>query len=198
MLSQTKAQKDGVAYFFCNHDEKNRRENLPILQSLVRQLAAPKSNTSFIRRSLQEARDRAVKRGSRLGPSDCLNQLVESTNLYSTTVIVLDALDEVDTEELGDLIQSLEDIMSRTQDGKIKVFISSRPKEEIGLTYDSKSTVIIQATDNRSDIEKFIDEEMGRHEKTKPQSVVNTKRDEIKERLLQKWTTYMFAASDKA
>jgi hypothetical protein len=89
------SQIEGFAYFCCNRAELARREALTVLRSLVRQLAAASHQTLSIRKSVREARDKATDRASKLGLSEWLDQFLESFNLYSTTFIILDALDEV-------------------------------------------------------------------------------------------------------
>lgn len=175
------AQLDGLAFFFCNHDEPDRRKALPILRSLVRQLAAPKSNESAVRKSLREARERAINQGSHLGLSECRDQLIGSFDLYSTTFIVIDALDEVLSDELDVLIRELQCVLSRTQDRRVKLFVASRPEERIDIGYSSSPTVIINAGDNKIDIEKFINAQMDTFRDTHPDpnTAVNIRREKI-------------------
>ncbi|KGO61281.1 NACHT nucleoside triphosphatase [Penicillium expansum] len=174
------AQKNGLAFFFCNHAETERRETLSILQSLVRQLAAPKSNNIAVRKSLQEARGRAVAQSSHLGLSECRNQLLESLDLYSTTVIIVDALDEVSSEEIHHLTKELDYIMSQSRDKTVKLFISSRPEEAIRIAYNLSPTITINALDNRADIEKVL---IARLE-TSQNPKVNGRKEEIAESIL--------------
>lgn len=178
---------EGFAYFFCNRDEQNRYEALPVLRSLVRQLAGPKSNTQSVRKSLQEARDKAEDRASQFGLSDCDHQLLESFNLYSTTFIVLDALDEVLDRELDLLMERLDDISRRVQAGrKVKLFVASRPEKEIARLYGSGPTVIIHASNNNADIERFVKMELDTFAKKYPNSDVNTMKSEIITTILDK------------
>lgn len=177
----------GLAFFFCNHAEKDRREALPVLRSLVRQLAAPKSNTHAARRGLREARRRATDKGSNLGLSECRHQLLDSFNSYSETTVIIDALDELVNEELVLLIKEINNIISDLRDRtKVKIFVSSRPDEEVGVAFNSGPTVTIQATDNRNDIEKFVINELDEFGKSHPRSVVNLRRKKITEHILDK------------
>ncbi|KAJ5963671.1 Aldehyde dehydrogenase C-terminal [Penicillium vulpinum] len=171
---------EGVGYFFCKKDEKDRRESLPVLRSLVRQLAAPKNSTKSVRKSLRDAREKATDRASRLGSSECHRQLVESFKLYSTSVIILDAFDEILDDELDILIEALDDAIAETKDkGRVKLFVASRPEKNIGAKYGSNSTIIIQAQDNKKDIEKFVIHEMEKFGKKHPNSDVNSMKDTI-------------------
>lgn len=181
------SQMEGFAFFFCNRDEPDRRQALPVLQSLVRQLAAPKNDTQSIRKSLQEARTKAVDKASKLGLSDCHGQLLESFNLYPKTFIVLDALDEVLDDELDLLIESLDDLVGKVEAGKIvKLFVASRPEKGIARMYGSGPTVIIHAGDNKADIERFVTMEMDKFEKRYPDSDVTSMRETIITTILDK------------
>lgn len=181
------SQMEGFAFFFCNRDEQNRRQALSVLRSLVRQLAAPKDNTQSVRKSLQEARQKTIGRASELGLSDCHGQLLESFNLYPRTFIVLDALDEVLDDELDLLMEKLDDLVGKTEAGnKVKLFVASRPEKEIARMYGSGPTVIINAGDNKADIERFVKMEMDTIEKRYPNSDVALMKEKITTTILDK------------
>ncbi|KAJ6110902.1 Aldehyde dehydrogenase C-terminal [Penicillium sp. IBT 16267x] len=195
-IDNTESRMHGLAFFFCNHAEKDRREALPVLRSLVRQLAAPKSNTHAARRGLREARKRATDNGSDLGLSECRHQLLDSFNSYSETIVILDALDELDNEELVSLVKELNNIISKTRDRLgVKIFVSSRPIQEIGLAFSSSPTVTIQATDNRNDIEKSLIMELDIFEKGHPNSVINSRKKEIMKIFLEKCDNIFLVAA---
>lgn len=158
-----------------------------MLRSLVRQFAAPKGSTESVRKSLQDARERATNRASQLNSSECCHQLVEAFNLYSTSVIILDALDEVLDDELDILVEALEDAIAESKDrGRVKLFVASRPEKNIGAKYGSSSTVIIQAQDNKKDIEKFVTKEMDKFEKRHPNSELAAMKDTVVRVILEK------------
>ncbi|OQE91830.1 hypothetical protein PENNAL_c0008G02558 [Penicillium nalgiovense] len=152
------SQMEGFGYFFCNQDEKNRREALPVLRSFT--------SASKLK---------------------CCHQLVEAFNLYSTSVIILDALDEVLDDELDILVEALEDAIAESKDrGRVKLFVASRPEKNIGAKYGSSSTVIIQAQDNKKDIEKFVTKEMDKFEKRHPNSELAAMKDTVVRVILEK------------
>ncbi|KAJ6007575.1 hypothetical protein N7540_011551 [Penicillium herquei] len=149
----------GFAYFFCNRDEDDRRRSSPVLRSLVRQLATTSSIDKSIRGSLQKLWRKSEKDGFRLdfGRSDCQNQLFESFNTYPITFVVLDALDEVNKEDLRILLKDIRDIMSKTEN-TVKLFVASRP--EVGVPHRMWPTITIQARDNFEDIKKYVEGEI--------------------------------------
>lgn len=181
------SQLEGFAYFFCNRDEQDRREALPVFRSLVRQLAGPKRDEQSVRKSLQEACDKAKDRATQLGLSDCHNQLLESFNLYQTTFVVLDALDEVDDNELDLLMEGLDNLATEVEHGHtLKIFVASRPEKEIARMYDSGPTVTIQATDNKADIERFVRMEIDTIKRRDPRSDIIKMKDKIITTILDK------------
>lgn len=148
----------GFAYFYCNRNEEERRDPLCILQSYVRQLSTAIGSTGHIRKSLQVASDEARCQGSHLGLEACKAQLLESVNGYSQTTIIIDALDECYEQSRWQLIDVIQDLVS-ISDRPLKVFISSRPHEDIKTQFSGKN-IEIHAINNQGDIEKFVNAEI--------------------------------------
>ncbi|GMF80116.1 unnamed protein product [Aspergillus oryzae] len=136
-------------------EEELRRKSLHVLRCFVRQLASPLSDCQSVRISLQEAWRAAKDRGSDLNLDACKAQLLSSFNLYSKTIIVLDALDEVAVNERRQLIRVLDELVSQST-STVKVFIASRPDGDISFQFASKLNVQIRAADNMEDIDKFV------------------------------------------
>lgn len=184
-MGTEESQPEGFAYFFCNRDEDSRRRFLPILQSLVRQLATPKNKAERVRKGLQLAREKALDNGSDLGPEECQDQIVESFDLFSRTIIVLDALDEVSDEELNRLMKTLDTAISKTT-RKAMLFIASRPETRINLRYKLSPTIKIQAEDNIKDIERHVNKRLDEFEEDYPDSDVSLMADHIRQTILSK------------
>ncbi|KAJ5737600.1 NACHT nucleoside triphosphatase [Penicillium malachiteum] len=147
----------GFAYFFCNRDENDRRRSSPVLRSLVRQLATTTSIDKSIRGSLQKLWKKSKKENLDFGRSDCQNQLLESFDTYPTTFVVLDALDEVNTEDIRVLLKDIRNNMSKTEN-VVKLFVASRP--EVGVPHRLWPTITIQSRDNFEDIKKYVEGEV--------------------------------------
>ncbi|QRD90698.1 ankyrin repeat-containing protein [Aspergillus flavus] len=154
--NSTCTQNQDFAFFYCYREEELRRKSLHVLRCFVRQLAGPLSDCQSVRISLQEAWRAAKDRGSDLNLDACKAQLLSSFNLYSKTIIVLDALDEVAVNERRQLIRVLDELDSQST-STVKVFIASRPDGDISFQFASKPNVQIRAADNMEDIDKFID-----------------------------------------
>ncbi|KUM61479.1 hypothetical protein ACN42_g5642 [Penicillium freii] len=148
----------GFAYFYCNRNEEERRDPLCILQSYVRQLSTAFGSTGHIRKGLQVVSDEARRQGSHLGLVACKTQLLESVNRYSQTTIIIDALDECYEQSRWKLIDVIRHLVFYSN-RPLKVFISSRPHEDIKTQF-SKRNIEIHAINNQSDIEKFVNAEI--------------------------------------
>ena len=91
-----------------------------------------------------------------------------STNLADEPIIiVVDALDEADEAERGDLLRSLEKILQESQN-VVKIFVSSRNDGDIVDALEHYSNINIEEGMNGEDIRKFAE--------YKVQEAIETKR----------------------
>lgn len=157
-LLESSSDHAGFAFFYCNRNEEKRRDPLSVLQSYVRQLSTAVGSTGHIRKKLKIVSNETRRQGSHLGFDACKTQLMESINEYSQTVIILDALDECDDYSRWQLIDVIRDLASKS-DRPLKVFISSRPDNDIKTQFSGKN-IEIQAINNQGDIEKFVNAEI--------------------------------------
>ncbi|KAH6983522.1 hypothetical protein BKA56DRAFT_549075 [Ilyonectria sp. MPI-CAGE-AT-0026] len=170
--------QEGVAYFYCNRNEEERRQPLSIFQSYVRQLAAPQGRPAHMRTRLKKLCLETRQKGSVLNFGSCEDELLESINGYSKTTLILDALDECEQESRWDLVSAMERLMSKAKK-TLKIFIASRPDAETRDLFTSHPNIEIQARDNQADIEKFVIAEInkgGRQRRISPrlrQKIVN-------------------------
>ncbi|KAJ6110911.1 beta-glucosidase [Penicillium sp. IBT 16267x] len=196
------SQIEGLAFFFCNRDEQNRREASPVLRSLVRQLATPKtkSHNESIRTTLQKAREECDDKGMQLTIEHCRDQLAQSFKLYSTTVLIIDALDEMLDKELGILIEELDGVIGGQGDTRrVKLFVASRPEKDIRARYGSSQTIVVSSEDNQHDIEEYITAEMEKFGKKHPTSDVYSMKEEIIHVILDKCDSmFLWAALQMA
>lgn len=161
-LLSSSPNQEGFAFFYCNRNEKERRELLPILQSYTRQLSTATRHPRDIRKSLQDLCHEKRRGASVLDSKACQEQLLESANLYPKTTLVLDALDECDWDTRDRLVETINFLLSRSE-RPLKVFISSRPDPDIQRQFQSRPNIEVQATNNQADIEKFVNEEIAKH-----------------------------------
>lgn len=149
----------GLAFFYCDRGQPDLQDPLLTLQSFVRQLSTSPRYSKMMRKSLIELYRENRTNGLKLGFDACKQQLLESVNLYPQTIIILDGLDECDAEWRGKLITILASLVKHAQH-PVKIFISSRREQDIVRLLPVRSTIEIDANDNRDDIEKFIEKKM--------------------------------------
>lgn len=116
-----------------------------------------------MRKKLRDLWHETTLRGSDLGFEACREQLLESVNLYPRTTLVLDALDECEPDSRRKLVDAIKHLLSKSE-RPLKVFISSRPDQDIKHQFLSEPNIEIQARHNEKDIRKFVDEEIIHHE----------------------------------
>ncbi|KAI0966492.1 hypothetical protein F4678DRAFT_449592 [Xylaria arbuscula] len=182
-LLERSPNQQGLAFFYCDRNEEERRKPLSILRSFVRQLSTTIKNPDYIRTELRDCYRKARSNGSGLSFKTCKEQLLESINLYSQTTLVLDALDECEPNLRGQILEVIEDLISRSENG-LKIFISSRPDRDIKDRFLKTPNIEIQATDNEEDIQKFVREKIVLHGNWKDMS--QDLRDTIVEKLYAK------------
>ena len=166
MQPPTNVSQDGfaggptaLAYFYCHRNEEPRRDPKVIMASIVKQLTVP-----FLPRMPEQvvkSYDKRVKDGFASGcleAPECQDLIVSLIGLYSKVTVVIDALDEVPSDERGMLLDKLKIILSPN----VKIFISSRNDVPIRLQLEKLPDHYIDSTDNKSDIERFVQREVGR------------------------------------
>ncbi|KAF8247054.1 hypothetical protein K440DRAFT_661671 [Wilcoxina mikolae CBS 423.85] len=154
---------EAVAYFYCNRNELQRQNPEVILRTIIQQLSSY-GNSGLPKCVISKYKERN-KNGVALGPPlfhDSLNLLIEILDIHSSTVIVIDALDEIDSKfRRQEFLQALKYIISASQN-LVKLFVASRDDTDISLALDNVPNLYINAEDNKDDIERFIKHEVAR------------------------------------
>jgi hypothetical protein len=174
---------EGFAFFYCNRGEEDRRDPLSVLRIFVRQLSTVAYSPGKMRGKLRSLRRETMLKGSDLSFEACREQLLESVNLYPKTTLVLDALDECNPESRRHLVDAIELLLQQSC-RPLKVFISSRPDRDIRDRFLPRPNIEIQAIDNQVDIEKFVKEEIARHQRWK--EITPSLKDDIVNTILER------------
>lgn len=178
-------KNEGFAFFYCNRTETNRGDALTIVQSYVRQLATSANNPESMQIKLKELCKKAEEMGKTLNYDTCSDQILASSNMYSKTTLVIDALDECDQDSRDQLIETFNFLVSESKNA-IKIFISSRPDQDVQAKLDQERSVsvTIQASHNKPDIDKFLQKELDRL--SKKAALIGRMKGKIIERLLER------------
>ena len=153
-----KAPQEALAYFYCDRNQADRQSPEQVMKSFVRQLSTPR-DSDMIPSCIEKCYVEKEKPGfasSSLTFQECSALIRELSTMYTKITLVLDALDECDRSTRNDLITEIDDLVSSSTSCVIKVFISSRPDRDIKYRFQVGPNVCISATENESDIKKFI------------------------------------------
>ena len=156
--------REALAYFYCSRTSGHSERGDPakILSTILLQLSCPLRGLP-LKPPIVNRYNSEKALGSRqasLGLKDCedlLTELVEK--YYSHVTIVLDALDEVNSEKRWKLLKYLT-FLSQPRKTIVKVFVSSRSESDIKDHFETLENVCINATDNAADIDLYVEREV--------------------------------------
>ena len=129
-----------IAFFYCVRSEAERERAIPveIMRAILRQLASTKPNMPIKEAVAKEYENRKKKADedcsslTELTVEDCTRLILALTNDRPATIII-DALDECDDNLRYQLLEALDEIVSKSVE-VVKVFVSSRDKVDIVST----------------------------------------------------------------
>ncbi|OGE49252.1 hypothetical protein PENARI_c022G06687 [Penicillium arizonense] len=159
---------EGFAFFYCDKNETRRSQPLSILQNIVRQLSTTAKNPEATQTKLRELYSKCRQGGTTFSLEICKEQIRASLDIYEQTTIVIDAMDECDPDSRDELIDALNSFVSESNSNPVRIFISSRPDPDIENQLENTPNIGINASDNKSDIEKYLSAEMDKLAKKAP------------------------------
>ena len=163
-------QSPPPVYFYCSRNAAEPERSNPdaILASIVRQLSSVQSGFPLLS-SIIEKYERKGRgfHSSGLRLEESRDIILELTEQYPMTTIIIDALDEIDSEKRQSLLETIEDILQESI-GLVKVFVSSRDDQDIVCALEVYPSLNLNSNKNQGDIEQFV--------KTETESLVRKKR----------------------
>lgn len=184
----TNSHDEGFAYFYCYRQDPARSGPKEILRNIIRQLAIGPwkavGRQGAIHKSVHDLWKNSRGQGiSSTFPQweECLLALI---NTYPRTTIVLDALDECSEEHRQTFIKLLIKLGTRQSDNPVKIFVSTRPEEEILRNFDKFPTIRMQEKNNADDIATFVRIKIAEHRRWSKMS--DEFRTELVDTLLEK------------
>ena len=151
-----------IAYFYCvrNATEPKRANPDEIMRSILKQLSCMKSDLPIrepVPKVYMEKKEVADDSGCEIESLDiteCVQHILAVLEKTSATIII-DALDECDSNRRHQLLMALDDIIQHST-SLVKVFISSRDDKDIVSRLEHSPNVFINASDNIEDIKHFV------------------------------------------
>lgn len=152
-----------LAYFYCSKKgaDPRSRSSLEILCALLRQLTGRdtrlplRGKVALEFQSRKELYSDTGAQMSRLNIEEVVTHILDVA-ADDPIIIVVDALDEADEAERGDLFRSLEKILRKSQN-VAKIFVSSRNDGDIVDAFEHHSNIDIEECMNGEDIRNFAE-----------------------------------------
>ncbi|ORY68872.1 uncharacterized protein BCR38DRAFT_455710 [Pseudomassariella vexata] len=154
-------QGPALAYFYCsqNRGEPGRSDPARITASITRQLSMPKQGGALIEAAIQvhEKRQADDELSSPLTLTESKSLITSLLGHYKDTAvtIVIDALDECDKTTRGDLVTTLEYLLTESP-CLLKIFVSSRDDQDIVYKLCRYPTLDLSSNRNAADIDTFV------------------------------------------
>lgn len=121
---------------------------------------------------------KAKKEQRQLSMPECKAALSELLKSYPRTTLVLDALDECEVDARKEIVLVLRSLATDAE-RPVKVYIASRREPDIERNLGSENLIEIGTSDNKGDIEKYIEQEMKKFSE-EWESVSQGVREEVK------------------
>ncbi|MCJ1382729.1 hypothetical protein MMC17_005842, partial [Xylographa soralifera] len=155
-----------IAYFYCarNTAEPQRADPDEIMRSILKQLSSSKPDLSVrepIAKEYRTRKEEAEQQGcepAKLTIAEC-EELILALLEHNPATIIIDALDECISARRYEILKTLNNIIQKSA-SLVKVFVSSRDDNDIVCRLKDSPNVIIHASDNSKDIERFIHSEV--------------------------------------
>jgi hypothetical protein len=151
-----------LAFFYCSRDKEYT--SIDVFRSLVAQLSTSANGESITPdiKAYYESNIRQHPKGSILSLEQCENYMVDFINLYGSTTVVIDALDEC-CPSAAKLLLHLKNVSERSQ--KLKLFLSSRDDVPVSEYFSEGVQIRVHSTENSEDIKSFIEGEFAKPER---------------------------------
>lgn len=152
------SSNEGLAYFYCDRNQSDRRDPALILTSFVRQLSTSRNSDSEIPKCAVQVYNSKRRTGLASGKFNLEESqaiLTKLCQIYDMVKFILDALDACNIKTRLNLIDILDKRVDRSPK-PVKVFISSRRHRDIKYRFKNGLNLEVRATDNHEDIEKFV------------------------------------------
>ena len=156
-------KRQGLAFFYCNRNDAERERADPgsILRSIVRQLAVsgPRARLPKVVAAKYTEREENHFADGPLRLDESVHLIIKLTDQYTSTAIIIDALDECDVSTRHSLLAALSSIMHHGS--STKIFVSSRDDKDITLQLSQLPNLYIKASNNSNDIEQYVHFKIG-------------------------------------
>ncbi|KFY32484.1 hypothetical protein V493_00153, partial [Pseudogymnoascus sp. VKM F-4281 (FW-2241)] len=184
-------QSPPPAFFYCSRNTAEPARSNPdaIIASIVRQLSCLQPEFPLLGPVIATYRKREAE-GFASGPlriDESTALIIQLTEQYPMTTIVIDALDECDPESRTDLLETLEKVLKESS-RLVKIFVSSRDDQDIVCHLQDYPNLGISSDRNMDDITLFVKVETQNLMKRKKLLRFSTNKEELEEMIVDQVT----------
>ena len=190
-----KAFRDGQSpppvFFYCSRNtaEPTRSNPDKIVASIARQLSSIQPEYPLLPPMVAAYRKREAEgfASGSLRLDESLALIIQLVDHYPLTTIVIDALDECDSEKRGDLLESLETILKESS-SLVKIFVSSRDDQDIVWHLQNYPNLELSSDKNKGDITSFVRAETQSLIQKRKLLHLSSNKEELKEIIIEQVT----------
>ena len=150
-------QSPAPAFFYCSRNTAEPARSNPdaIVASIARQLSSLQPGYPLLPPTVAEYKKREMEgfASGSLGIDESCALIIQLSERYPMTTIVIDALDECDPGRRKTLLKTLESILQGSS-GLVKIFVSSREDQDSRL--QSCPNLELSSSKNKDDINLFV------------------------------------------
>ena len=162
MIKKSEAGQSPLpVYFYCTRSaaEPERSKPNAVFASILRQLTCSHPDAPFLTPVIEMYKSRGEGFNSNgLDLDDSRDLIINLTENYGMTIIIVDALDESDPQLRQSLLDAFEYVLKESA-GLVKIFVSSRNDRDIVDTLREYPNLDISSDRNTADIEKYVKSE---------------------------------------
>jgi hypothetical protein len=175
-------------FFYCSRNTAEPTRSSPdvIVATLARQLSSLRPGDPLLPPTVAAYKKRemeAFASGS-LDIDESRALIIQLTERYPLTTIVVDALDECDPERRADLLETLESILLESS-SLVKVFVSSRDDQDIVLQLQHYPNLELSSGKNKDDISSFVTAETQSLIKSKKLLRLSSNKEKLKTEIIE-------------
>jgi hypothetical protein len=152
-------------FFYCSRStaESTRSDPVAVLASIARQLSNLQPDLPLLKPTVElyKKKEAGAFASGPLRIEESCSLIIQLTEHYPMTIIVVDALDECDPSKRADLLEAFEEILQNSSN-LVKIFISSRDDQDITFQLQTYPSMEISSGRNVDDITRFVKTETNR------------------------------------
>ena len=184
-------QNPAPVFFYCSRNTAESARSNPdaIIATIARQLSSLQPGQPLLPPTvaIYKKREREGFASGSLSIDDSRLLILQLADYYPLTTIVIDALDECDSERRTDLLEVLESILQESS-SLMKIFVSSRNDLDIVLRLKNYPNLELSSEMNKDDISSFVTAETNNLIKRQKLLALSANKEKLKIEIIEQVT----------